>query len=124
MDEKIIFYTYNDKYGQGINPQHLITYSSSIIFDKENRTLYANGSIVGNHFFNSYHGEVFNDYNTNTAQGDYSSASGHGTQANGNYSTATGLSTIAPTTGSFSTGTYNLPYDDSLFTSRLAAPNA
>ena len=116
MDEKNIFYTYKDKYGQGINPQHLITYSESIIFDRDNRSLYANGNIVGNHFFNSYHGEVYNDYNTNKALGDYSSASGHDTQATGNYSTATGLSTIAQSTGSFATGTYNSPSLDSLLT--------
>ena len=116
MDEKIIFYTYNDKYGQGINPQHLITYSSSIIFDKENRTLYANGSIVGNHFFNSYHGEVFNDYHNNEALGNYSSALGSDNIAAGNYSTATGHGNISQAPGSFSTGTYNSSSSDSLFT--------
>ena len=116
MDEKIIFYTYNDKYGQGINPQHLITYSSSIIFDKENRTLYANGSIVGNHFFNSYHGEVFNDYHNNAALGNYSSALGADNIAAGNYSTAAGHGNISQAPGSFSTGTYNSASSDSLFT--------
>ena len=109
MDEKIILYTYNDKYGQGINPQHLITYSSSIIFDKENRTLYANGNIVGNHYFNSYHGEIFNDYHNNEARGDYSAALGSGNSALAKYSTSTGL-------GNVSTATYNMPTAYSLFT--------
>ena len=116
MDEKIILYTYNDKYGQGINPQHLITYSSSIIFDKENRTLYANGNIVGNHYFNSYHGEIFNDYHNNEARGDYSAALGSGNSALAKYSTATGLGNVSTVNGSLSTGTYNMPASDSLFT--------
>ena len=120
MDEKIVLYTYNDKYGQGINPKHLITYSSSIIFDKENRTLYANGSIVGHRYFtpdfNSYHGEIFNDYNNNEAIGDYSSAFGSGNSAKAKYSTATGLGNVSTAKGSFSTGTYNMPTSYSLFT--------
>ena len=116
MDEKIILYTYNDKYGQGINPQHLITYSSSIIFDKENRTLYANGNIVGNHYFNSYHGEIFNDYHNNEARGDYSAALGSGNSALAKYSTSTGLGNVSTAKGSFSTGTYNMPTAYSLFT--------
>lgn len=120
MDEKIILYTYNDKFGQGINPQHLKTYSSSIIFDKENRTLYANGSIVGHRYFtpdfNSYHGEIFNDYHNNEAIGDYSTAFGSGNSAQAKYSTATGLCNVSYANGSFSTGTYNMAEPDSLFT--------
>ena len=116
MDEKIVLYTYNDKYGQGINPKHLITYSSSIIFDKENRTLYANGSIVGHRYFNSYHGEIFNDYHNNEARGDYSAALGSGNSALAKYSTSTGLGNVSTANGSFSTGTYNMPTAYSLFT--------
>lgn len=77
LKDKYIFYSYWDKDGHGINPEHLVTYSASPIFDHYNRTIYAYGGIFGPHYFGSYHGEIFNDYERNVAQGDYSSASGH-----------------------------------------------
>lgn len=71
-----IFYSYWDVNGDGINPEHLQTYSSSVIFDSYNRALYAYGEVFGNHQMGTYHGEIFNDFETNNAYGDYSSASG------------------------------------------------
>ena len=76
LQNKRIFYSYWDVEGKGIDPQHLVTYSDSIIFDSYNRTLYSYRGVFGNHQMGSYHGEVFNDFDTNHAYGDYSSASG------------------------------------------------
>lgn len=71
------FYTYFDTNGDGINNEYRTTYSESLIFDSYNRTIYAAGAVFGNHDIGSYHGEVFNDFDTNHAYGRYSSA--HGT---------------------------------------------
>ncbi len=72
---------------------------NAILADSENRTLWINGSPYGNayvkpdtnneydrldpsdnHIYGPIHAEIFNDFDTNTAEGDYSHAEGKGTQ--------------------------------------------
>lgn len=76
LSNKKLYYSYWDIYGHGINPQHLSNYSETPIFDSYNRTIFAGGGTFGNHQLGTYHGEIFNDFGSNNAKGDYSSAFG------------------------------------------------
>lgn len=113
--ENKIFYSYNDAYGNGIKQEHLNSYASSLIFDYQNRAIYAKGHTFGNHYRGSYHGEVFNNFDYNTANGDYSQASGFHTTANGDNSNANGNNTITTYSEEFAIGRYNISYKDALF---------
>ena len=104
-NNKHIFYTYWDTDGKGINTEYLENYNESLIFDSYNRTIYAKDGIFGNKYMNSYHGEVFNDFYNNVADGDYSSAHGHGTVANNDNETAVGKYNVSiPDTTLFTVG--------------------
>lgn len=76
-----LFYAYNDVNGHGINPAYITAYSDRFIFDPMNRSFYYGGHIYGNHYKRSYHGEIFNDYANNVAEGPYTHASGESTEA-------------------------------------------
>ena len=62
---------------------------------------------VGKFYPNSTFGEYFNDYDNNTASGNYSHAEGYNTNASGNYSHTSGYNTIADQTYMFSIGKFN-----------------
>ena len=85
LHDSYAFYSYWDVHGDGINPQHLVTYRSAVIFDTYNRTLYAYDGTFGNHQLGTYHGEIFNDFVNNSADGDYSSAHGYDVKALNDY---------------------------------------
>lgn len=102
-----LFYTYNDIYGNGINQQYLTTYNESVIFDGQNRTLYANHTVVGNHATGSYHGEIFNDFSRNIASGDYSHAEGVLTKALAYASSTHGECTVSSVRGGAAFGRFN-----------------
>ena len=72
-----LLYSYWDTEGKGMNLAYLTTYSDKLIFDSYNRSFFAEGKAFGNHFIGSYHGEVFNDFEHNSAYADYSSVHGH-----------------------------------------------
>ena len=72
-----LLYSYWDTNGKGINLTYLTTYSDKLIFDSYNRSFFTEGKAFGNHFIGSYHGEVFNDFEHNSAYADYSSVHGH-----------------------------------------------
>ena len=72
-----LLYSYWDTEGKGMNLTYLTTYSDKLIFDSYNRSFFAEGKAFGNHFIGSYHGEVFNDFEHNTAYANYSSVHGH-----------------------------------------------
>lgn len=72
-----LLYSYWDTEGKGINLTYLTTYSDKLIFDSYNRSFFTEGKTFGNHFVGSYHGEVFNDFEHNSAYADYSSVHGH-----------------------------------------------
>ena len=72
-----LLYSYWDTEGKGINLTYLTTYSDKLIFDSYNRSFFTEGKAFGNHFIGSYHGEVFNDFEHNSAYADYSSVHGH-----------------------------------------------
>lgn len=72
-----LLYSYWDTEGKGINLTYLTTYSDKLIFDSYNRSFFTEGKTFGNHFIGSYHGEVFNDFEHNSAYADYSSVHGH-----------------------------------------------
>lgn len=72
-----LLYSYWDTKGEGINLSYITTYSDKLIFDSYNRSFFTEGKPFGNHFIGSYHGEVFNDFEHNSAYADYSSVHGH-----------------------------------------------
>ena len=72
-----LLYSYWDIEGKGINLAYLTTYSNKLIFDSYNRSFFTEGKAFGNHFVGSYHGEIFNDFENNSAYADYSSVHGH-----------------------------------------------
>ena len=72
-----LLYSYWDITGKGMNLSYLTTYSDKLIFDSYNRSFFTEGKAFGNHYIGSYHGEVFNDFEHNSAYADYSSAHGH-----------------------------------------------
>ena len=72
-----LLYSYWDNEGKGINLTYLTTYSDKLIFDSYNRSFFTEGKPFGNHFIGSYHGEVFNDFEHNSAYADYGSVHGH-----------------------------------------------
>ena len=72
-----LLYSYWDTEGKGINLTYLTTYSDKLIFDSYNRSFFTEGKTFGNHFVGSYHGEIFNDFEHNSAYADYSSVHGH-----------------------------------------------
>jgi hypothetical protein len=102
-----LFYSYNDANGDGINQEYLTTYKGSMIFDFQNRTLYANNYTIGNHAIGSYHGEVFNDFVRNVASGDYSHVDGVNNKAVAYASSAHGESTMVSARGGAAFGRYN-----------------
>ena len=72
-----LLYSYWDTEGKGINLTYLTTYSNKLIFDSYNRSFFTEGKALGNHFVGSYHGEIFNDFEHNSAYADYGSVHGH-----------------------------------------------
>ena len=96
MSNTKLFYTYRDSdNGKEKLLNALSAYSDSLIFDEDNRRIWHRGHQYGNSYWGSYHGETFNDFQNNTAIGDYSHAEGSHTTATRKYSHAEGLYTNA-----------------------------
>ena len=96
MSNTKLFYTYRDSSdGKEKLLKALSAYSDSLIFDEDNRRIWHRGHQYGNSYWGSYHGETFNDFQNNTAIGDYSHAEGSFATASGFCSHAEGESTIA-----------------------------
>ena len=103
-----VFYSYNPDVNLGvIDPELLSTYSDSLILDLKNRNIWFQGVQFGNSYWGSSYGETFNDFARNTAYGEFSQATGTGTNAYGFASQANGISTIASNSGEVAFGQYN-----------------
>lgn len=104
-----LFITYKSGNRNQLTPE-AYSYYSALIFDENNRTIWGNGNIYGNLYYDSYHGEVFNDFINNKATGDYSHAEGNSTIASGNYAHTSGFQTRSYNPYEFSSGKYNKTY--------------
>lgn len=89
-----LIYSWNQNQ-QTISPDILSSYAESLIFDGEKRTIWHKGHQYGNTYYGSRHGESFNDFSHNTANGEYSHAEGTFTTASGIASHAEGYKTYA-----------------------------
>ncbi len=92
---------------KSVDTDSLYSYSESIIFDGNKRTLWHKGRQFGNSYYmtdDTIGGETFNDFATNTATGVYSHAEGGHTGTFGAYSHAEGLYSKAYDTGSHAEG--------------------
>ena len=103
-----VFYSYNPEVNLGvIDPELLSTYSDSLILDLKNRNIWFQGVQFGNSYWGSSYGETFNDFARNSAYGEFSQATGTGTNAYGFASQANGISTVASNSGEVAFGQYN-----------------
>lgn len=89
-----LLYTYNHS-DASVDPKLLSSYAESLIFNGNNRVLWYKGYQFGNTYFGSVHGEAFNDFDHNRADGPYSHAEGMYTRATGASSHAEGNNTYA-----------------------------